>query len=113
MMQRRAMALSRLTAAKRVYIGNAVFMAVAAWFAFRPIYVGFDLIKGRVSGEIFIGALIWLCVMLMLTLSECAVYYSFRFCKMKKRRFALWGAAPFCIVTILRILYAILQSWAA
>lgn len=104
------MAMSKLTPAKRVYIGNAVFMASAAWFAFRPLYVGFDLIKSKASGEMFIGALIWLCVILMLALSECAVYYSFRFCKMKKRRFALWGAAPFCIVTLLRILYAILQS---
>lgn len=96
-----------------VYIGNAVFMAVAAWFAFRPLYVGFDLIRSKASGEVFIGVMIWICAAIMVVLSECAVYYSFRFCKMKKGRFALWGAAAFMFVTILRILYAVLQSWAA
>ncbi len=105
------------TAAKRLYIGNAVFMVVAAWIAFRPFYVGWDLIFGltgkRASGEAFVGGLILLCAVLMVLLTEIAVCYSFRFCKPRKSRFALWGAIPFAAVTLLRSLYAVLQSWAA
>lgn len=102
-------------AAKRVYAGNAVFAAAAAWFAYRPLYVGFQLVKGlsgeAVRGEVFVGALIWLCVLLMLFLAECAVYYSFRFCKLRKGRFAAYGGIAFLTVVLLRIAYSVLQSW--
>lgn len=103
--------------AGRVYIGNAVYTALFAWFFFRPFQVGIRLFAGlsgkaASGGEIFVGILIWACVILMLLLTEVAIFYTFRFCKPRKSSFAAWGAAAFFVVTLLRTVYAILQSWA-
>ncbi len=108
--------MGKMTSAKKVYTGNAIYTAVFAWFFFRPLQVGFKLFAGLMGkaasgGEIFIGLLIWACVAIMLLLTEIAIYFTFRFCKIKRSSFALWGAVAFFVVTLLRTLYAVLQSW--
>lgn len=100
---------------RKFYIGCIVYGAVLGFFAFNPLFIGFDLMhpaEGVASeAEKFFGCLIWFCTALALTLIEIAVFVSFKFLKPKKKPYLLWTLMPFAVVLLMRIGYAYLQSW--
>ena len=100
---------------KKVYIGSVIFNTLLSYFLFAPIRIGWSLIRGLFgevdSSQVFMGALIWFCVLITVVMMECVVYYVFRDCKLKKKKFFLTVIIPFVIVTGTRIIYSVLQTW--
>lgn len=100
---------------RKFCIGCIIYGAVLGFFAFNPLFIGFDLMhpaEGVASeAEKFFGGLIWFCTALAVTLIEIAVFVSFKFLKPKKKQYLLCTLLPFAAALLVRIGYAYLQSW--
>lgn len=93
---------------RNLYIGSAVINSIVAWFCFKSFHTGLSIIKGP---DCFIGIMIWVCILAVVVSMNIVAYKQFKQFHVRKFPYFLTVALPFFVITLLRTLYTVLQSW--